>query len=73
MKKNWWIGQHVYVIFCSGLELKKCHTHVSKHLGILLNIWSTDNNAKASVKTALSVAIIVCFIGVSVNCDSLYV
>ena len=31
VKNNYWIGQHVYVIFCSGIELKKCHTTVSKH------------------------------------------
>ena len=31
IKNNYWIGQHVYVILCSGLELKKRHTTVSKH------------------------------------------
>ena len=63
----------MYVIFCSGLELKKCHTAVSKHLGILLNIRTGGNNARASVKTASSAAIIVCFVHVFVECDSLYV
>ena len=30
-KNNYKIGQTVYVIFCSRLELKKRHTAVSKH------------------------------------------
>ena len=66
------IGQHVYVIFCSGLELKKCHIAVSKPLGILLNIRRGGNNARVLVKTASSAAIIVYLVGVSMNCDSLY-
>ena len=37
-KKELLNDQHVHVIFCSGIELKKCHTDVSKHLGILLNV-----------------------------------
>ena len=57
------------MIFCSGLELKKRHIAVSKHLGILLNIRRGDNNARTSVKTASSAAVIVCLVGVSVNCD----
>ena len=71
-KKNYLIGQHVYVIFCSGLELIKCHNAVSKHLGILLNIRRSDNNARALVKIASSAGIIVCLVGVSVNCVNLY-
>ena len=63
----------MYVIFCSEMQLKKGHTAVSKHLGILLNIRTGDYNARASVKTASSAAIIVCFVGVSMNCNSLYV
>ena len=59
--------------FCSGLELRKCYTDVLKHLGIFLNIRRGDNNPRALVKTASSVAIIVSLVGVSVNCDSLYV
>ena len=31
LKNNYWIGQHVYVIFLSGLELKKRHIVVLKH------------------------------------------
>ena len=61
------------MIFCSGLQPKKSHTAVSKHLGILLNIRTGGNNARALVKTASFAAIIVCFVGVSVNCDSLHV
>ena len=32
---EYWIGLHVYVIFCSELELKKVQTALSKQLGIL--------------------------------------
>ena len=41
IKNNYWIDQHVYVMFCSELELKKVQTAVSKHLGILplLSTW----------------------------------
>ena len=31
INNNYWIGQHVYAILCSELELKKRHTAVSKH------------------------------------------
>ena len=31
------------------------------------------NNARALIKTVSSAAIIVCFVGVSVNCDSFHV
>ena len=72
-KKELLNNQHIYVIFFSGLELKKCHNDVSKHLAILLNVWRGDNNAMASVKTASSAAIIVCLVSVSVTYDSLYV
>ena len=72
-KKELLNDQHIYLILCSGLELKKCPTDVSKHLGILLNVWRGDNNAMVSVKTASSTAIIVCLVGVSVNYDSFYV
>ena len=72
-KKELLNDQHIYVILCSGLELKKCPTDVSKQLGILLNVWGGDNNARVSVKTTSSTAIIVCLVGVSVNYDSLYV
>ena len=61
------------MIFCSRLELKKSDTAVSKHLGILLNIRTGGNNPRALVKTAFSTASIVCFVGVSANCDSLHV
>ena len=37
-KKELLNDQHVYVIICSGLELKKYHTDVLKHFGILLNV-----------------------------------
>ena len=60
-------------IFYSGLERRKRQTAVSKHLGILLNFRTGGNNARALVKTASFAAIIVCFIRVFVNCDSLNV
>ena len=72
-KKELLNDHHIYVILCSGLELKKCHTDVSKHLEILLNVSRGDNSLRVSGKTASSAAIIVCLVGVSVNCDSLYV
>ena len=55
------------------MNTENSKTSEAKHSGILLNVWKGYNNAKASVKTASSVAVIVCLVGVSVNCDSLYV
>ena len=37
-KSNYWIGQHVYVLFYSGLELKKIQSAMSKHLVIVSHI-----------------------------------
>ena len=46
------------MIFCSGLELNKVQTAVSKHLGILSKIWGGGNSARIWVKTASSATII---------------
>ena len=63
----------MYVILYSGLELRKSHNDVSKHLRILLNFRTGGKNARASVKTASSAAIIVYLVLVFANCDSLHV
>ena len=57
-KSPYWIGQHVYVIFCSELELRKVQTAVSKHLVILPNIRRGGNDATFWVETASSAIII---------------
>ena len=53
------MGWHVYVIFCSGLELQKVQTAVSEHFEILPKIYGGGNSARVWVKTASSAAIIV--------------
>ena len=50
---------------------KKNQTVVSKHLGVLPNIRGDGNNARVWVKTASPAAIIICFVGVYVNCGGL--
>ena len=52
IQDNCWIGQHVYVIFDSWLELKKIQTAVSKHLGILpsFSTWYVVMLCDGSVK-----------------------
>ena len=56
------------MILCSGIELKKNETAVSKHLGILPK--RVGNNSRVWVKIA-STAIIVYLVGVSMNCNGL--
>ena len=46
------IGQDVYVIFCSELELKEVEIAVSKHLGILPKIQGGGDSTKIKVKAA---------------------
>ena len=70
MIQNWpWAKQQIkksllnrsalYVISCSGLELKKVQTAASKHLVILPNIRGGGNDATFWVETASSAIIIV--------------
>ena len=47
------------MILCSGLELKKVKTAISKQLGILPKIQGGSNSARVWVKTASSATIIV--------------
>ena len=67
----------MYVIFCSGLELKKVQTAVSEHFEILPKIRGGVNSARVWVKTASSAAIIVFLVysvmwcGAYVKCDGL--
>ena len=67
----------MYVIFCSGLELKEVQTDVSKHLGIFPKIWGGSNSGRMWVKTASSATVIaflvysVMWCGGSVKCDGL--
>ena len=51
--------EYTYVMLGSELELKKVHTAVSKHLGILRKIRGGGNSAKVWVKTASPETIIV--------------
>ena len=67
MKNKYRIGQHLYVIFCSWLQLKKNKTAILKHLGVLPDIRKGGNNARIWVKTASLAAIIVYLVGVSMN------
>ena len=65
------------MIICSGLELKKVQTAVSKHLGILPKIWGGGDSASMWVKIASSATVIaflvysVMWCGGSVKCDGL--
>ena len=65
------------MIFCSGPELQKVQTAVSKHLEILPKTWGGSNSARVLVKTASSAAIIVFLVysmmwcGASEKCDGL--
>ena len=67
----------MYVIFCSGLELKKVQTAVSEHFEILPKIRGGVNSARVWVKTASSAAIFVFLVysvmwcGAYVKCDGL--
>ena len=67
----------MYVMFCSGLELKEVQTAVSKHLGIFPKIWGGGNSGRMWVKTASSSTVIaflvysVMWCVGSVKCDGL--
>ena len=67
----------MYVISCSGLELKKVQTAVSEHFEILPKIRGGVNSARVWVKTASSAAIFVFLVyrvmwcGAYVKCDGL--
>ena len=60
----------MYVIFCSGLELKKVQTAVSEHFEILSKIWGGGNSARLRVKTASSAAIFVFLVYSVMWCDA---
>ena len=58
------------MIFCSGLELYKVQTAVSKHLEILPKIRRSGNRGRVWVKTASSAAIIVFLVYSLMWCDA---
>ena len=67
----------MYVISCSGLELKKVQTAVSEHFEIFPKFRGGGNSARVWFKTASSAAIFVFLVyrvmwcGAYVKCDGL--